>query len=261
MSGPLGALDVRLSAAWRLWQRNAAIYRRTYRLNLLPNFFEPLLYFLAMGLGLGGYLRGIDGVAYLDFIAPGLVAVAAMNGASFEVTYNCFVKIHFGRVYDAVMATPLSVEDIALGELLWATTRSLIYGVVFLAIAAAFGVVHSPLAGLAPAAIALIGLLFAVIGLAFAAAIPLIDYFTYYWTLFLTPMFLFSGVFFPLDRLPGWVGALAWFMPLHHAVRLMRALLLTGDAGAAAAAAAWLVVATTLLLPFPLALLRRRLVR
>lgn len=261
MTGPLRAPDIRLGAAWRLWQRNAAIYRRTYKLNILPNFFEPFLYLLAMGLGLGIYLRRIDGVSYLDFIAPGLVAVAAMNGASFEVTYNCFVKIHFGRVYDAVMATPLSVEDIALGEILWATTRSLIYGVVFLAIAAAFGVVHSHLVVLAPFAIALIGLLFAVIGLAFAAAIPLIDYFTYYWTLFLTPMFLFSGVFFPLDRLPAWVGGLAWFMPLYQAVVLMRALVLTGDAGAAAAAAAWLVVATGLLLPLPLALLRRRLVR
>ena len=261
MTGRRRLPDVRLGAAWRFWQRNAAIYRRTYRQNIVPNFFEPLLYLVGMGLGLGAYLRTIDGVGYLDFVAPGLVAVAAMNGASFEVTYNCFVKIHFARVYEAVMATPLSVEDIALGELLWATTRSLIYGVLFLGIAAAFGVVHSPLAALAPLGIALVGLLFAVLGLAFAAAIPLIDYFNYYWTLFLTPMFLFSGVFFPLDRLPGWVGVVAWFMPLHHAVVLMRALLLSGDRSGAAAAAAWLVVATAILLPLPLALLRRRLVR
>ncbi len=255
------APDVRIGAAWRLWQRNAAIYRRTWTLNILPNFFEPLLYLVAMGLGLGIYLRQIEGIPYLDFIAPGLVAVAAMNGASFEVTYNCFVKMHFGRVYEAVLATPLSVEDVALGELLWGATRSLIYGVVFLAIAAAFGVVHTPLVVLAPVAIGLIGLLFAVMGLAFCAAIPLIDYFTYYWTIFLTPMFLFAGVFFPLDRLPAWVGAVAWFMPLHQGVILMRALMLTGDLAQAASAAAWLVVVTAVLLPLPLSLLRRRLVR
>jgi lipooligosaccharide transport system permease protein len=253
--------DVRLAGAWRLWQRNAAIYRRTYRMNMVPNFFEPLLYLVAMGLGLGLYLREIDGVAYVDFIAPGLVAVSAMNGASFEVTYNCFVKLYFARVYDAVLATPLSAEDIALGELLWGTTRALIYGVVFLAIAAAFGVVHSPLVVLAPVAIVLIGLMFAVIGLAFTAVVPLIDYYTYYWTMFLTPMFLFSGVFFPLDRLPAWVQAVAWFMPLQQAVVLLRALMLTGRLDEALAAAAWIAVVTAVLLPLPLALLRRRLVR
>ncbi len=253
--------DVRPGAAWRLWQRNAAIYRRTYKLNMVPNFFEPLLYLVAMGLGLGLYVREIDGVPYLDFIAPGLVAVSAMNGASFEVTYNTFVKLHFGKVYDAVLATPLSAEDIGLGELLWATTRAVIYGVVFLVIAAGFGVVHSPLAVLAPLAMALIGLMFGVIGLGFSAAIPLIDYFTYYWTLFLTPMFLFSGVFFPLDRLPGWVQAVAWFMPLQQAVQLMRALVLTGRADEALAAGAWIVIVTAILLPLPLNLLRARLVR
>lgn len=252
--------DVRIRSAWRVWQRNASIYRRTYKLNILPNFFEPLFFLLAMGLGLGAYLT-IRGVPYMDFIAPGLVATAAMYGTSFEVTFNCFVKMKYGRIYDAAMATPLSPEDVALGELLWGTTRSLIYGVVFLAIASAFGVVHSWLALLSPAAIALIGLMFSVIGLAFTAVIPVIDYFTYYWTLFMTPMFLFSGIFFPLDRLPQWVEWLAWFMPLHHAVNLMRALVLTGDLRAAALAALWIVALTAAVFILPLNLLRRRLVR
>jgi lipooligosaccharide transport system permease protein len=251
--------DVRLKAAWRLWQRNAAIYRRTYRVNILPNFFEPLLFLLAMGIGLGGYLGRIQGIRYMDFIAPGLVATAAMYGTSFEVTFNCFVKMKFGRIYDAVMATPLTIEDIGLGELLWGTTRALIYGVVFLAIASAFGVVHSWLALVSPLAIALIGLMFSVIGLTFTAVIPVIDYFTYYWTLFMTPMFLFSGIFFPLDR-PEWLQWLAWFMPLHHAVNLMRALMLTGDLEAAGLAALWIAVLTGGLFVLPLNLLHRRLV-
>jgi len=253
--------DVRLSSAWRLWQRNAAIYRRTYKLNIVPNFFEPFLYLLAMGLGLGAYLARINGVRYLDFIAPGLVAVAAMYGASFEVTFNCFVKMQFGKIYDAVMSTPLSIEDIGLGELLWSTTRSLIYGVVFLAIASTFGVVHSWWAILTPVAIAMTGLMFSVIGLSFTAVIPLIDYYTYYWTMFITPMFLFSGIFFPLDRLPGWVQTVAWFVPLHQGVNLMRALMLTGDVRAALSAAAWIVVVTGITFFGPLNLLRRRLVK
>jgi lipooligosaccharide transport system permease protein len=253
--------DIRITSARHLWERNAAIYRRTYKFNVLPNFFEPFLYLLAMGLGLGAYLTRIQGIEYIDFIAPGLLATSAMFGASFEVTFNCFVKMQFGKVYDAVMSTPLSIEDVGLGELLWATTRSLIYGMIFIAIAALFGVVHSWLVVFTPLAIALTGLMFAVIGLAFTASIPLIDFFSYYWTMFITPMFLFSGIFFPLDRMPDWVQAVAWFIPLHQAVNLMRALVLTGDVGAALAAAAWIAVLTGALFVVPLNLLRRRLVK
>jgi lipooligosaccharide transport system permease protein len=253
--------DVRLGSALRLWQRNAAIYRRTYKLNILPNFFEPFFYLLAMGLGLGAYLARIHGVRYIDFIAPGLVATAALFGTSFEVTFNAFVKMQFGKVYDAVMSTPLSIEDIGLGEVLWGTTRATIYGTVFLAITALFGVMHSWLAILGPVAVFLIGLMFSVIGLAFTASVPLIDYFTYYWTLFITPMFLFSGVFFPLDRMPSWVQAVAWFVPLHQGVELMRSLTLTGDWIQAAQSAAWIIVVTAALFVLPLNLLHRRLVK
>jgi lipooligosaccharide transport system permease protein len=253
--------DLRLGSAIRLWQRNASIYRRTYKMNLLPNFFEPLLYLLAMGVGLGAYLARIQGVDYVDFIAPGLMATAAMFGTSFEVTFNCFVKMQFGKVYDAVMSTPLSIEDIGLGELLWGTTRAFLYGFVFLLVAWAFGVVHTWLVVFAPLAIAMIGMMFSVIGLSFTAVIPLIDYFSFYWTLFLTPMFLFSGVFFPLDRFPDWAQVVAWFMPLHHAVNLMRALTLSGDASAALAAGAWILVFTAGFLFLPLNLLHRRLVK
>jgi lipooligosaccharide transport system permease protein len=253
--------DVRLAAAWRLWLRNAAIYKRTYKLNIVPNFFEPFLYLLAMGLGLGAYLARIKGYRYIDFIAPGLVATAAMFGASFEVTFNCFVKMQFGKIYDAVMSTPLTIEDIGLGEMLWSTTRSLIYGCVFLAIASTFGVVHSWWAVLTPFAVAMTGMMFSAIGLSFTAIIPLIDYYTYYWTMFITPMFLFSGIFFPLDRMPHWVQVVSWFIPLHQAVNLMRGLILTGDIGSAAAAASWIVALTAVLFVAPMNLLRRRLVK
>lgn len=260
LSDVVRAPRVRIRSAWRLWQRNATIYRRVYKFNLLPNFFEPFFYLLAMGLGLGAYLTHVHGIRYIDYIARGLVATAAMYGASFEVTYNCFVKLHFGKIYDAIVATPLSPEDVALGELLWGTTRSLLYGMIFAGVAASFGVVHSWMVVFTPAAVALIGMMFAVLGLAYTTMVPLIDYFSYYWTMFMTPMFLFSGIFFPLTRLPGWVRALAWFVPLHQAVDLMRALILAGDARAAAGAAAWIAVVTLLLFFLPLNLLRRRLI-
>lgn len=253
--------DVRLQSAWRLWQRNAAIYRKTYKMNLLPNFFEPFFYLIAMGLGLGAYLSSVQGVDYIDYIAPGLVATAAMYGTNFEVTFNCFVKMEFGKIYDGAMATPLTIEDVGLGEMLWGTTRSLIYGVITLAAAALFGVVHSWLVVFSPVAIVAIGMMFSVMGLTYTAVVPLIDWFSYYWTIFMTPMFLFSGIFFPLDRLPDWFQTLAWFIPLHQAVNLMRALTLTGDAGAALGAFAWIVVFTAATIWLPLNLLRRRMVR
>ncbi len=128
-----GDIDLRLSIA--VWMRNVTVYRHTWMTNLLPNFFEPLLYLLGMGVGLGFYMeKGIDGQAYLVFIAPGLLAGAAMNGASFETTYNMFVKMNFAKVYQAYLSTPVQLQDIAFGELLWAITRALIYGIAFLLI-------------------------------------------------------------------------------------------------------------------------------
>jgi lipooligosaccharide transport system permease protein len=182
-----------------------------------------------------------------------------MYGSTFETTWNAYFKMERGRVYDAASSTPVSFEDIALGEALWAMTRAAIYGGAFIVIALPFGVFHSWWGLLVPFAIAITGLMFAFLGLTFTYAIQMVDYLSYYWTLFLTPMFMFSGIFFPLDRLPGWVQALSWFMPLRHAVDLMRALLVTGQPADAARAALWIAVLTAGLFVVPINLLRRRL--
>jgi lipooligosaccharide transport system permease protein len=255
------APEVSLRYAMRYWLRNAAIFRRTYRLSLLAWFIEPVIYLVAMGLGLGKYLQQVQGIDYIDFIAPGLVALSAMYGATFETTWNAFFKMERGKVYDACASTPLGYADVALGEALWGATRAVIYGAAFIVIAIPFGVIHSWWALAAPLALGMIGLMFSFLGLSFAYVIPMIDYLSYYWTLFITPMFMFSGTFFPLDRLPEWVQVLAWFMPLRHGVDLMRALLLDGDPGAALAAAAWIAALTAALFVVPLKLLHRRLVK
>jgi len=250
---------VSLSHAWRYWLRNAAIFKHTYKLSLLAWFFEPFFYLIAMGLGLGRYLPQVQGIKYIDFIAPGLVALTTMYGSTFETTWNAFFKMDRGRIYEAAISTPLALEDVALGEALWGTTRAMIYGSAFIIVAFPFGVIHSWWSLLTPPALALIGMLFALLGLSFTYHIKKIDFLSYYWTLFLTPMFMFSGIFFPLEKLPAWVQTLSWFMPLRHAVELMRALLLTGDTGAAARAATWLAVVAIAIFPIPLNLLRRRL--
>jgi lipooligosaccharide transport system permease protein len=247
--------------------RNFTVYRHTWRANILPNFFEPLLYLLGMGIGLGAYLQGgVDGRAYLAFIAPGLMASAAMNGASFETTYNIFVKMNFARLYDAFLTTPAEIEDIVLGELLWAVTRALLYGVAFLIVLAGFTllggfpILTSPAAALLPLALALTGALFAGLGLVFTAKIESIDLYSYYYTLFLTPLFLFSGIFFPVDRFPHG-AAIAWFTPLFHAVRLSRGLA-QGPLGLEHAVDAfWMAAAAALLLAWAPRLMRGRMVR
>ncbi len=207
-----------------VWRRNATMYGRTWKANLLPNFFEPVFYLAAIGIGVGAYVQDMGGVSYVEFLAPGLVCVAAMNGASFEVTYNIFVRMTFEKTYDAMLTTPIGPDDVLAGELLWAMTRVAIYGGIFFAVIALFGLAPLPRALLALPVIPLTGLLFAAIGLAFSLRVTAIDHFSFYFTLFLTPLFLFSDVFFPLaERLSGVWLVVAEGLPLLHPVRLARA--------------------------------------
>jgi len=209
--------------ALSVWKRNFALYRRTWKLNLLPNFFEPVLYLVSMGIGVGAYIQEMGGTSYISFIAPGLVAVAAMNGASFEVTYNAFVRMNFEKTYESMLTTPIQPEDVLTGEILWAVTRSTIYGGAFLLVIAVMGLVSPGRALVAFPLIPLTGLLFAAIGIVFSLRIPSIDLFSFYFTLFLMPLFLFSDVFFPLkERLEGVWLHVAEVLPLLHPVRLMR---------------------------------------
>lgn len=216
-------MSVSLPHAFAVWRRNAAMYRRVWMLNILPNFFEPVLYLLSIGIGVGAYISEMGGMSYAAFLAPGLVCVAAMNGASFEVTYNIFVRLNFEKQYDAMLTTPVQPDDVLAGEVFWAVTRATIYGSCFLLVITLFGLAPMPSAALALLVIPLTGLLFAAIGIAFSLHIQTIDVFSFYFTLFLTPLFLFSDVFFPLkERLAGRWLWMAEALPLLHPVRLAR---------------------------------------
>jgi len=210
--------------AFSVWQRSAAMYARTWKSNLLPNFFEPVFYLLSVGVGVGAYVTKMNGLSYVEFLVPGLVCVAAMNGASFEATYNFFIRLSFEKAYDAMLTTPVEADDVLAGEAAWAVTRAMIYGVCFFLIVALAGLAPMPRSLLVIPVIALTGLLFAALGLAFCVRAATIELFSYYFTMFLTPLFLFSDVFFPLaERLtPTW-QLVAEALPLLHPVRLARA--------------------------------------
>jgi lipooligosaccharide transport system permease protein len=244
-----------------VWQRNARVFSRLWRGALLPTFLDPFFYLLALGFGLGTYFaHGIQGIPYKDFVAPGLIASAAMWSAAFETTYNVYFRMNELRLYDNVLSTPVEVQDVVAGDLAWSATRATIYGCVVLIVVAGFGLISSPWAILIPPLVTLGALCISVIGYAFTTLIPKIDLYSYFFTLGITPMFLFSGIFFPFDKLPGWVEVVAWFTPLYHLVEITRGMATGPEALQILIHTAWLVAVTALLFPIPVRALRAKLV-
>ena len=253
-------MSVQLPYALAVWRRNFEMYKRIWKMSLLPNFFEPVFYLMAIGVGVGAYVSEMSGMSYAEFLAPGLVCVAAMNGASFEVTWNFYVRMTKERAYDAMLTTPIQADDVLAGELLWALTRVMIYGGSFFIVVSLFGLAPMPQALLALPAIPLAGLLFAAIGISFSLRIPTMDFFSFYFTMFLTPLFLFSDVFFPIDeRLSGGWLWLAELLPLLHPVRLARCAFEGSWSWIALWDVAYVVGLSALLLAWSRGAMRRRL--
>jgi len=130
--------------AWAVWRRNLDVFLKTWRVNLLTPAFEPVLYLLALGFGVGSYIAEIDGVPYVRFIAPALVAISVMNASFFECTYGSYVRMYYQKTFDAIVATPVSIEEVIAGEILWGATRSLISASLMLPVLVLFGVVALP---------------------------------------------------------------------------------------------------------------------
>src|SRR5215211_4741670 len=246
--------------AGAVWLRNFRVFSKLWRGALLPTFLDPFLYLLAMGFGLGTYVAHINGIPYKDFIAPGLIASAAMWSSAFETTYNVYFRMNELRLYDNLLSTPVEPQDLVAGDIAWSSTRATVYGCVVLVVVAAVGLVSSPWAILIPPFVLLGGMCFSVIGYTFTSLIPKIDLYSYFFTLGITPMFLFSGIFFPFNQLPGWVEVVAWFTPLYHLVEITRGLATGPDAASILIHTAWLTVVTALLFTIPVRALRAKLV-
>jgi len=250
---------LRIKRAFRVWQRHWLVYTKLYKTSFALNFAEPALYLVAMGFGLGAFVSDIHGRPYINFIAPGIVASSSVFAAVYECTYGTYIRMTFQKTFDAILATPVNLDDLILGELLWGATKSVIFGITITIVITLFGLVESPLIVLAVPFIFLGGFIFAELSLIFCAIVPGIDSFSYFYTLFMTPLFLFSGIFFPLDAMPQVVAKLAFFSPLYHLVNICRAFS-AGTVAPALGSIVWIVVCTTALAPFPFRLMRKRVI-
>jgi lipooligosaccharide transport system permease protein len=207
-----------------VWQRNALVWRKLALPSLLGNIAEPLLTLAAFGWGVGSLVGTVSGVPYILFLASGTVSMSVMNSASFEALYSAFSRMHVQKTWDAILLTPTALDDVLLGELLWASTKALMSGVALVLVVAILGISRHPSLILVLPLLALVGMLFSALGLIINALAKSYDFFTYYFTLVLTPMSFLSGIFFPLSAMPMWLQKLAEVLPLQAAVQLVRPL-------------------------------------
>ena len=208
-----------------VWRRNFLVWRKLAIPSILGNLADPAFYMLGLGYGLGGLLPEVGGVPYLTFLAAGTVCYSTMNSASFEALYSGFSRMHEQRTWEAILNTPVTLDDIVLSEILWAATKSLMAGVAVLLVIWLLGMSHTLLSlWVIPLAL-LLGLCFAAVGLIMTALAPSYDFFMYYFTLVITPMMVLCGVFFPVTQLPEALQLVSQLLPLTHAVDIARPLL------------------------------------
>src|SRR4030065_1303972 len=249
-----------IKRAFSVWQRHATVYTKLYKSSIALNFVEPVLYLAALGLGLGAFVKEINGLPYINFIAPGILASSAMFAAAYECTYGTYVRMFYQKTFDAILATPVNVDDLIAGELMGGASKSMLYGTIIMVVISAFGLVSSPLILAVIPVLFFSGLIFAEISMIFVAIVPGIDSFNYFYTLLMTPMFLFSGIFFPVYTLPPALSKIAFFTPLYHLVNICTSFssgLLSGTLWDII----WIFAALILLSPYPFRLMRRRIIK
>ena len=210
---------------YHVFVRNLVSYKRFVFTTFLVSLIEPLFYLITFGIGMGAYMGLFGGKPYLNFLVPGVLVSSVMMSSSFECMYGTFVKLIHERLYDALIATPVSAEDAIAGDIAWGAFRGLISGTLMMLVAMAMGVLPaSPFrVAFVMVLMVLVGLLFASLAMIVTSFAPNFDFFNYYSELVITPMLFFSGVFFPLDRFPEWMKGFAQVLPLTHAVKISRA--------------------------------------
>jgi lipooligosaccharide transport system permease protein len=210
---------------YHVFFRNLMSYKRFVLTTFLVSLVQPLFYLITFGIGMGAYMGGFGGKPYLFFLVPGVLISSVMMSATFECLYGTFVKMIHERLYDSLVATPVSAEDAVAGDIAWASFRGLISGSLMLAVAGLMGILPVSILSvvLLVVIMLIVGVMFGSLGMIVTSKAPNFDFFNYYTELVITPMLFFSGVFFPLDNFPAWMKTLSQFLPLTHAVAISRA--------------------------------------
>ncbi|RJR33699.1 MAG: ABC transporter permease [Desulfobacteraceae bacterium] len=256
------------SFSWRfmrVWQRNVIVYRRIWKVNFLVPLFEPAFYILAFGLGFRRMIGDVSyagtALSYTEFIAPALIATSVMWNAFFETTYSSFVRMYYQKTFDAMLATPLSLEEIIVAEIAWSATKAAAAALLMVVVLMLLGYVVFPLGLLAVLWAFLGGLAFGAIGMFFTGIVPTIDLFNLPIFLFITPMFLFSGTFFPVSGLPDWAQDVSLAFPLYHLVELTRLVSLGRSEAGPVLSIVYLLLFSILFIFLSLHFMRKKLIK
>jgi lipooligosaccharide transport system permease protein len=222
---------------------------------------DPLIFLAGVGLGLGKYIVSMDNLPYIQFLASGLLVTSAMYTSAFECTYGTFIRLEFDKVYDGMLAAPITASNLVIGEILWAGTKGLFFSFAVLIMVTLFGVIPLSTSALAPLVGFLTGMMFGALSLLITSFVKTINHFSFYFTGVLSPMFFFSGVVFPVSSLPKALQPVAWFMPLSHPVALARALCTGRFHASLCLNVLYIVVLSALTGYFAVRRLRKRLVQ
>jgi lipooligosaccharide transport system permease protein len=221
------------SITWRWWPvflRNMLVWKKLAIPSLVGNIAEPLIWLVAFGYGMGALVGQVNlggqQVPYLLFLASGSICMSAMQAASFEALYSAFSRMQMQKTWDGIMNAPVSLDDIVFAETLWAAFKAIFTVSIIMVVMLLLGISHQWTLLLAWPILLLVGITFSCIAMVFTALAKGYDFFTYYFTLFLTPMMFLSGVFFPREQLPGWMQAITQWLPLSAAIELVRPLFL-----------------------------------
>jgi lipooligosaccharide transport system permease protein len=208
---------------YSVWFRHYKVYTKNFISNGFPPFLEPLFFIAAFGIGFSGIIEEIHGRSYLEFIAIGMLVPTAMFTAAFECSFGTFIRLEFEKVYEGMVAAPITAKDLLIGEIIFSGTKGFFFTSAVLFVISLFGLVHHPIALISPFIGFIVGVMFSSLSLFITSFVKNINHFNFYFTGLLTPLFFFSGILFPLSEL-GKYEIIAWIFPLAHPVELVRAI-------------------------------------
>lgn len=248
-----------LKSIWYATIRNYMSFRKLFKVAVFPNLLDPVLYLVAMGIGLAGFVGKIDGMSYFMFVTSGLAAATGMNAATNEATTNAYIQMKVEKTYYAVSMTPVNIQDIVVAQAIWSGVRATIFGTLFLVIAGVLGAVRSWMVIGIPVILLLSGILFGLLGLTFTIIVKNRDFLNYYVMLIIQPMYMFSNTFFPISSMPKWLQPYSTISPLYHSVALCRGLI-TGNLNGVLGNLIWIIAVIVVLTPLPIVLAKKKLV-